>query len=51
MLYQDQSMDLALRVLHAHPFMPVVHRADPYRLVGMIALEDALRVYGPEPAG
>jgi CIC family chloride channel protein len=44
-LYPDQPMDFALRVLHQHPFMPVVHRADPGRLVGLLTLADAVRVY------
>src|SRR5262249_6986418 len=44
-LYPDQSMESALRVLHERPFVPVVHRADPARLVGMIALEDVLELY------
>jgi chloride channel protein, CIC family len=44
-LYADQSMELALRVLQERPFVPVVHRADHDRLVGMLALEDVLGVY------
>jgi CIC family chloride channel protein len=44
-LYPDQSMDVALRVLHERPVAPVVHRADPERLVGMLALEDLLRLH------
>ncbi len=44
-LYPDHTMDYALRVLHARPFVPVVHRADATRLLGLLALEDVLRVY------
>jgi CIC family chloride channel protein len=44
-LYPDQSIEFALRVLHQRPFVPVVHRADPTRLVGMLALDDVLRIY------
>jgi len=44
-LYPDQSMEYALRVLHERPFVPVVHRADASRLLGLLALEDVLRVY------
>ncbi len=44
-LYPDQSLDLALRVLHGRTHVPVIHRADPDRLVGMLALEDVLRAY------
>ena len=49
-LYPDQSTDSALRALHERPFLPVVHRADPSRLVGMIALEDVLRLYRKDGA-
>jgi CIC family chloride channel protein len=47
-LYPDQSMDFALRVLHERPVAPVVHRADHERLVGMLALEDVLRLHHSE---
>lgn len=49
-LYADQSIDVALGVLRERPFVPVVHRADASRLVGMVALEDLLHVYrSPSP--
>jgi CIC family chloride channel protein len=44
-LYPDQSIDFALGVLGERPVVPVVHRADPRRLMGMVAAEDLLRVY------
>jgi CIC family chloride channel protein len=44
-LYPDQSIESALRALQQRPFLPVVHRADPSRVVGMLALEDVLRFY------
>ena len=44
-LYPDHSIEFALSVLRERPFVPVVHRADHGRLVGMVALEDILRVY------
>jgi CIC family chloride channel protein len=44
-LYPDQPVGSALRILRERPFVPVVHRADPGRLVGMLALEDVLRLY------
>jgi chloride channel protein, CIC family len=47
-LYPDQSMDFALRVLRRHPVVPVVHRADNHRLVGMLALDDVLQLQAPE---
>jgi len=50
-LYPDQSIELALGVLRERPFVPVVHRADPRRLLGMVAAEDLLRVYLSPSAG
>ncbi len=44
-LYPDQSIELGLRMLRDQPVAPVVHRADPNRLVGMLAVEDVLPVY------
>jgi CIC family chloride channel protein len=44
-LYPDQSIEFALRVLHDRPVVPVVHRANPARLVGLLALEDLVQVY------
>ncbi|MGH9409778.1 MAG: chloride channel protein [Vicinamibacterales bacterium] len=44
-LYLDQSIEFALGVLQERPFVPVVHRANPSQLVGMVALDDLLRVY------
>jgi CIC family chloride channel protein len=44
-LYPDQSIESALRVLHDRRFVPVVHRADPTRLVGLLALEDIVQAY------
>ena len=48
-LYPDQPMDFALRIMRERPFVPVVHRADSARLVGLLALEDVLRVYRADP--
>jgi hypothetical protein len=42
-LYPDQSTATALRVLRGRPFVPVIHRADPTRLEGALALDDVLR--------
>jgi chloride channel protein, CIC family len=42
-LYPDQSTATALRVLRGRPFVPVIHRADPTRLEGVLALDDVLR--------
>jgi hypothetical protein len=51
-LYPDQSLETALRALKGRPFVPVVHRADPQRLEGVLALDDVLRaVAGAERIG
>ena len=42
-LYPDQSIDTALRLLGGRPSAPVVHRADPRRIVGLFVLEDVVR--------
>jgi CIC family chloride channel protein len=47
-LYPDQSIEFALRVLHDRRVVPVVHRADATRLVGLLALEDIVRIYRSE---
>jgi CIC family chloride channel protein len=42
-LYPDQSIDTALRALRGRALVPVVHRADPQRLVGIVTMDDVLR--------
>jgi len=49
-LHPDQSLDLALRLLRDSEFLPVVHRADPRRLLGVVGLQDILSVYRRTPA-
>jgi CIC family chloride channel protein len=44
-LHPDQPLDLALRLLRDAPFLPVVHRADARRLIGVISLDDILGAY------
>ena len=44
-LHPDQSLDLALRLMRDSPFLPVVHRADARRLVGLLSLDDILAAY------
>ena len=43
-LYPDQSIDAALRVLRGRPLVPVVHRADPERLVGVVGWDDVVGI-------
>jgi CIC family chloride channel protein len=49
-LYPDQSIDTALRLLRGHPSAPVVHRADPLRIVGLFVLEDVIKTRAHAPA-
>ena len=50
-LYPDQSLDIALRQLGEWPLLPVVHRADSSKLVGVVSLVDILGTYrGRGPA-
>jgi CIC family chloride channel protein len=44
-VYPDHSLDTPLRKMDGLPFLPVVHRANPERLVGIISREDVLRAY------
>jgi CIC family chloride channel protein len=44
-LYPDQSLDVALRSMGNYAYLPVVHRANPDRLVGVIGLDEILSVY------
>ena len=48
--YPDQSLETALRLLHGRRLIPVVHRADPKRIVGVLTLDDVLQAYGAVPA-
>jgi CIC family chloride channel protein len=44
-LYPDQPLETALRELHGWQLIPVVHRADPRILMGVVSLDDVLRKY------
>jgi CIC family chloride channel protein len=45
-VHRDQPLDSALRLIGNRPFLPVVHRADPSRLEGVLTLDDILQEYG-----
>ena len=45
-LHPDQPLDIALRLMRDAPFLPVVHRADARRLIGILSVEDILAAYG-----
>jgi chloride channel protein, CIC family len=44
-LHPDHPLDQALRVIGEWPLVPVVHRADFRHLVGVVAVQDILKVY------
>jgi len=44
-VHRDQPLETALRLLGDRPLLPVVHRADPSRLEGVIGLDDILAAY------
>ena len=44
-LHPDQPVDLALRLFRDAPFLPVVHRANATRLMGVLSPKDILNAY------
>jgi chloride channel protein, CIC family len=44
-LYPDLPLDAALRFIYRYPVIPVVHRADRRKLLGVISSEDVLHKY------
>jgi len=44
-IYPDNRLEVALRHIAHWPFLPVMHRADPKRLVGVIALRDIMGTF------
>jgi CIC family chloride channel protein len=44
-LHLDQSLDVALRFMKDRPMLPVVHRGNMDLLMGVVSVEDILRVY------
>ena len=44
-LFPDHPLDVALQRMHDWPFLPVVHRADPRQVIGVISLQDVVRSY------
>ncbi len=44
-LYPDLPLDAALRFIYRYPIVPVVHRADRRRLLGVISSQDVLNKY------
>jgi len=44
-LHPDHALDVAMRRIGEWPFLPVVHRADMNKLVGVVSLADILETY------
>lgn len=44
-LHPDQTLDTAMRLIAGRPLLPVVSRANPESLQGIISLEDILEAY------
>lgn len=44
-LYPDHSLEVALRHISQWPFLPVTHRANARKVVGLIALNDVLKAF------
>jgi chloride channel protein, CIC family len=44
-VYPDQTLDIALKLIADYPYLPVVHRANPSRLVGVIGMKEILGAY------
>lgn len=44
-IYPDNRIEVALRHVAHWPFLPVLHRADPRQLVGMISLKDIMGTF------
>jgi CIC family chloride channel protein len=44
-LHPDHSLDVAMRQIGEWPLLPVVHRADTTKLVGVVSLPDILEAY------
>ena len=44
-VHPDHALHVALERLGDAPFLPVVHRADPTKLEGIVSLEDILKAY------
>lgn len=44
-IYPDNRLEVALRHIAHWPFLPVMHRADPKQLVGLISLRDVMGTF------
>jgi hypothetical protein len=44
-IYPDNRLEVALRYIAHWPFLPVMHRADPKKLVGLIDLRNIMSTF------
>jgi chloride channel protein, CIC family len=44
-IYPDNRLEVALRHIAQWPFLPVMHRADPKQLVGLISMRDVMGAF------
>lgn len=44
-IYPDNRLEVALKHIAHWPFLPVIHRADPRQLVGLISLRDVISTF------
>jgi CIC family chloride channel protein len=44
-IYPDNRLEVALRHIAHWPFLPVMHRADPNRLVGLLSMRDVMSTF------
>jgi CBS domain-containing protein len=44
-IYPDNRLEVALRRIGQWPFLPVMHRADPKQLVGLISMRDVMGTF------
>jgi chloride channel protein, CIC family len=48
-LHPDMPLEIALRYVSQFPLVPVVHRADLHKLIGVISREDVIKKYQRSP--
>jgi CIC family chloride channel protein len=44
-IYPDNRLEVAIRHIAQWPFLPVMHRADPRKLVGLISMRDVMTTF------
>jgi CIC family chloride channel protein len=44
-IYPDNRLEVAMRHIAQWPFLPVMHRADPRKLVGLISMRDIMTTF------